>query len=45
MQLYDRQRLLSDLDDEALARAFFDIWLNPDSRDNKLRQRLIGTTP
>ncbi|WP_229263180.1 chalcone isomerase family protein [Duganella dendranthematis] len=45
MQLYDRQRLLADLDDEALARAFFDIWLNPDSRDNKLRQRLIGTTP
>ncbi|MYN24962.1 chalcone isomerase family protein [Duganella levis] len=45
MQLYDRQRLLADLDDEALARAFFDIWLNPDSRDNKLRQRLTGATP
>ena len=45
MQLYDRQRLLADLDDEALARAFFDIWLNPDSRDQRLRQRLIGAAP
>jgi hypothetical protein len=44
MQLYDRQRLLADLD-EALARAFFDIWLNPDSRDQRLRQRLIGAAP
>lgn len=45
MQLYDRQRLLADVDDDALARAFFDIWLNPDSRDRKLRQRLTGATP
>lgn len=45
MQLYDRQRLLADLNEEALARAFFDIWLNPDSRDQRLRQRLIGATP
>lgn len=45
MQLYDRQRLLAELDDEALARAFFDIWLNPQSRDQKLRQRLMGTQP
>jgi hypothetical protein len=27
MRLYDRQRLLAELNDEALARAFFDIWL------------------
>jgi hypothetical protein len=45
MQLYDRQRLLAELNDEALARAFFDIWLNPDSRDQRLRQRLMGTAP
>lgn len=45
MQLYDRQRLLADIDDDALARAFFDIWLNPDSRDQKLRQRLMGAQP
>lgn len=45
MRLYDRQRLLAELDDEALARAFFDIWLNPDSRDQKLRQRLMGAQP
>jgi hypothetical protein len=42
MQLYDRQRMLADIDDDALARAFFDIWLNPDSRDQKLRKRLMG---
>ena len=45
MQLYDRQRLLAELPDDALARAFFDIWLNPDSRDQKLRQRLLGAQP
>lgn len=45
MQLYDRQRLLAELNDETLARAFFDIWLNPDSRDQRLRQRLIGAQP
>jgi hypothetical protein len=45
MQLYDRERLLAELDDEALARAFFDIWLNPDSRDQRLRQHLIGAAP
>lgn len=44
MQLYDRQRLLAELDDDALARAFFDIWLNPRSRDQQLRQRLMGVT-
>lgn len=45
MQLYDRQRLLADVGDDALARAFFDIWLNPESRDQKLRQRLLGAQP
>jgi len=45
MQLYDRQRLLAELEDEALARAFFDIWLNPQSRDKKLRQHLLGEQP
>jgi len=45
MRLYDRQRLLKDIDDEALARAFFDIWLNRDSRDQRLRQRLLGAQP
>jgi hypothetical protein len=45
MRLYDRQRMLAEIDDQALARAFFDIWLNPDSRDKKLRQRLMGAQP
>lgn len=45
MRLYDRQRLLAQLDDEALAHAFFAIWLDPDSRDQKLRRRLTGAQP
>jgi hypothetical protein len=45
MRLYDRQKLLAELADPALARAFFDIWLNENSRDQTLRQRLLGGTP
>lgn len=45
MRLYNRQRLLADLNDPALARAFFDIWLNPSSRDQTLRRRLLGAPP
>jgi hypothetical protein len=42
MQLYDASKLLGEIDDPALARAFFDIWLNPDTRDPGLRRRLLG---
>jgi len=45
MQLYDGHRLLAQLDDPALARAFFDIWLNPRSRDASLRRQLLGAAP
>jgi hypothetical protein len=45
MRLYDRQRLLAELDDQQLARAFFDIWLNEKSRDQTLRRRLLGAQP
>jgi hypothetical protein len=45
MRLYDHQRLLATIDDDALARAFFDIWLNQDSRDPDLRRRLLGSAP
>lgn len=45
MQLYDKQRLLAQLDDAELARAFFDIWLHPDTRDPDLRRQLLGATP
>jgi hypothetical protein len=30
------------VDDPAFARAFFDIWLDPRTRDKQLRQRLLG---
>jgi hypothetical protein len=42
MRLYQRERLLGSISDMALAQAFFDIWLNPDTEDNKLRQQLLG---
>lgn len=45
MRLYDRERLLAELRDEALARAFFDIWLHADSRDAALRKQLLGAQP
>lgn len=45
MRLYDRQKLLAELDEPALARAFFDIWLNENSRDQTLRRRLLGAAP
>lgn len=32
------------VDDPAFARAFFDIWLDPRTRDKQLRQRLLGMT-
>ncbi|EJN03349.1 chalcone isomerase family protein [Herbaspirillum sp. YR522] len=42
MQLYDADKLLGEIDDPALARAFFDIWLGPGTRDQGLRRRLLG---
>jgi hypothetical protein len=45
MRLYDRQKLLAELRDEELARAFFGIWLHADSRDAVLRQQLLGAQP
>jgi hypothetical protein len=42
MQFYDANKLLGEIDDPALARAFFDIWLDPATRDKGLRRRLLG---
>lgn len=42
MQLYDADKLLGEIDDPALARAFFDIWLGPGTRDTGLRRRLLA---
>jgi hypothetical protein len=45
MRLYDRRKLVADIPDPKLARAFFDIWLNEASRDQALRRQLLGGRP
>ncbi|MES2163724.1 MAG: chalcone isomerase family protein [Pseudomonadota bacterium] len=42
MRLYNQQQLLADIDDIGLARAFFGIWLDRDTRDQELRRKLMG---
>jgi len=41
---YSGTRKLGQIDDEAFAVAFFDIWLHPSTRVPDLRARLLGTT-
>ncbi|MBK3467655.1 chalcone isomerase family protein [Pseudomonas shahriarae] len=38
------QQLQHEIDDPQFARAFFDIWLNPRTRNPELRQQLLGAT-
>lgn len=45
MRLYDQRKLVADIPDPKLARAFFDIWLNEASRDQGLRRQLLGGRP
>ncbi len=45
MRLYDRDRMLAEIDDAELARAFFNIWLGQPSRDDSLRRSLLGEAP
>lgn len=45
MRLYNQRHLLADIDDVALARAFFGIWLDQQSRDVDLRRQLMGVGP
>lgn len=42
MRLYDHRKLVADIPDPDLARAFFGIWLNEASRDQALRRQLLG---
>lgn len=42
MRLYSQHKLLADIDDLPLARAFFAIWLDPATRDQGLRRQLLG---
>ncbi|MHA6195816.1 chalcone isomerase family protein [Pseudomonas wadenswilerensis] len=41
-RFYIDGQLRRQVDDDAFARAFFSIWLDPRSRDPQLRQRLVG---
>lgn len=41
-RFYDRNRQLGQVDDPEFARAFFAIWLDPDTRDTDLRNHLLG---
>jgi len=45
MRFYSQQRLLAEIDDLALARAFFAIWLDQETRDRELRRKLMGDGP
>lgn len=42
VRFYHGEQLLADIDDDAFARAFFAIWLDPRTRDAELRSRLLG---
>lgn len=42
-RFYSRERLISEIADEDFAQAFFAIWLDPRSRDQELRTRILGT--
>lgn len=41
-RFYYNGRLTAAVGDERFARAFFDIWLHPDTRAGKLRAQLLG---
>lgn len=43
-RFYDRSGLRIDIRDPEFAEAFFAIWLDPRSKDSKLRQHLLGIT-
>lgn len=41
-RFYSQQNLLAEIHDETFANAFFSIWLDPRTKDNNLRQQLLG---
>lgn len=41
-RFYSQQNLLAEIPDETFANAFFSIWLDPRTKDNNLRQQLLG---
>ncbi len=44
-RFYDKNGLRVSIDDPEFARAFFAIWLDPHTRDNRLREQLLGLNP
>ncbi|HXK55588.1 MAG: chalcone isomerase family protein [Gammaproteobacteria bacterium] len=42
VEFYSEERLLGRLDDATLAADFFSIWLDPDTSEPELRERLLG---
>lgn len=45
VQFYRNGKLIGSIDDIAFARAFFGIWLNPETSEPALRLQLLGITP
>lgn len=41
-RFYDGNKLLAEINDPEFAQAFFAIWLDPRSKDSKLREQLLG---
>lgn len=41
-RFYDSNKLLADINDPEFAQAFFAIWLDPRSKDSKLREHLLS---
>ena len=44
VQFYQNGKLIGSIDDIAFSRAFFGIWLNPETSEPALRQQLLGIT-
>lgn len=42
VRFYTNGRFTIQIDDQQFAMAFFDIWLNPETRAESLRKRLLG---
>lgn len=42
VRFYNRTQLLAQISDPEFAQAFFNIWLDPQSRDAQLRKHLLG---
>lgn len=41
-RFYSKEKLISEINDEAFAQAFFAIWLDSRSKDQDLRARILG---